>query len=74
MWSNIYKLPNNKIMSNEEIIEEFYSQAHKFGVFNEFVNEVSKLMKTAKLAMYDAVTMVYYQFINKGLIIEVCPI
>jgi hypothetical protein len=61
-------------MSNEEILEEIYGMAHKFGVFNEFITEVNRLLKTTKETIYEIASKVYYEFIKKGLIIEVCPV
>jgi DNA-directed RNA polymerase delta subunit len=61
-------------MTNEEILEEIYFQVHKSGIFNEFINEVNKLLKLTKQTLYEIVNKVYYEFVSKGLIIEVCPI
>lgn len=57
-------------MTNEEIIEELYAQAHRFGVFNEFINEINRLISVTKQTMYEIVTKVYYQFVNEGLIVD----
>lgn len=61
-------------MTNEEILEEIYFQVHKSGIINEFINEVNKLLKLTKQTLYEIVNKVYYEFVSKGLIIEVCPI
>ena len=61
-------------MSNEEILEEIYGTAHKCGVFNEFITEVNKLLKTNNETIYQIAGQVYYEFKQKGLIIEVCPV
>jgi hypothetical protein len=61
-------------MTNEEILEEIYVQVHISGLFNEFTNEVNRLLKLTKLTIYEIVNKVYYEFVSKGLIIEVCPI
>jgi hypothetical protein len=61
-------------MTNEEILEEIYFQVHKSGIFNEFINEVNKLLKLTKQTLYEIVNKVYYEFVSKGLIIEVCPV
>jgi|LauGreDrversion4_2_1035121.scaffolds.fasta_scaffold00719_33 hypothetical protein len=61
-------------MTNEEILEEIYVQVHISGLFNEFTNEVNRLLKLTKLTIYEIVNKVYYEFVSKGLIIEVCPV
>ena len=61
-------------MTNEEILEEIYVQVHISGLFNEFTNEVNRLLKLTKLTIYEIVNKVYYDFVSKGLIIEVCPV
>jgi hypothetical protein len=61
-------------MSNEEILEEIYGDAHKCGVFNEFIDEVNKMLKTSNSTIYEITEQVYHEFKQKGLIIEVCPV
>lgn len=61
-------------MTNEEILEEIYVQVHISGLFNEFTNEVNRLLKLTKLTIYEIVNKVYYEFVSKGLIIEICPV
>lgn len=55
-------------MTNEEILEELYNIAYNSGVFKQFSESVSILLKTNGFSIHDAASKVYFEFIEKGLI------
>jgi len=56
-------------MSNEEILEEIYTEVRQNNVLDEFSEEVNKVVKsTNQRTLYDIVGEIYYNFIKKGLI------
>jgi len=56
-------------MSNEEILEEIYTEVRQNNVLDEFSEEVNKVVKsTNQRTLYDIVSEIYYNFIKKGLI------
>ena len=58
-------------MSNEEILEEIYTEVRENNVLDEFSEEVNKAIKsTNQKTLYDIVGEIYYNFIKKGLIKE----
>lgn len=58
-------------MSNEEILEESYIIAHRNGVFNDFREEVDKILKeNPGLGLHYAVQYAYQEFKKFGLIKE----
>jgi hypothetical protein len=58
-------------MSNEKFLEEILYSAHKSGVFNQFMDEVDRKIRSgSNITTHDAAPVVYHDFKNRGLIQE----
>ena len=56
-------------MSNEKFLEEILYSAHKNGVFNQFMDEIDRKIRSgSKTTTHDAAPEVYHDFRSKGLI------
>lgn len=56
-------------MSNEKFLEEILYTAHRNGVFNQFIEEIDKKIRSgASFTTHDAAPKVYHEFKTRGLI------